>query len=168
MSGPRRDTEDAARGLTHVGADGEARMVDVSAKAETERFARARGAIRMRAATLDAIRSNALAKGDVLAVARVAGILAAKRTAELVPLCHPLPLTDVQLLLSLDDTLPGVRVEATARTTGRTGVEMEAITAVSLCLVTVYDMAKSIDREMVITDVMLVEKTGGRSGHWVR
>ena len=143
-------------------------MVDVSAKSPTDRVARATGAIRMRAATLAAIRDDTLAKGDVLTVAQVAGIMAAKRTAELVPLCHPIALSDVQLVLSLDDTLPGVRVEATARTTGPTGVEMEAITAVSLCLVTLYDMAKSVDREMVISDVMLVEKSGGRSGRWVR
>ena len=143
-------------------------MVDVSAKSPSDRVARATGAIRMRAATLAAIRDDTLAKGDVLTVAKVAGIMAAKRTAELVPLCHPIALSDVQLVLSLDDTLPGVRVEATARTTGPTGVEMEAITAVSLCLVTLYDMAKSVDREMVISDVMLVEKSGGRSGRWVR
>ena len=122
----------------------------------------------MRAATLAAIRGNTLAKGDVLTVAKIAGIMAAKRTSELVPLCHPIALSDVQIVLSLDDTLPGVRVEATARTTGQTGVEMEAVTAVSLCLVTLYDMAKSVDREMVISDVMLVEKSGGRSGRWVR
>jgi cyclic pyranopterin phosphate synthase len=143
-------------------------MVDVSAKPATERVARATGNIRMRAATLRAIRDDTLAKGDVLTVAKIAGILAAKRTAELVPLCHPLPLGDVQIVLSLDDTLPGVRVDATARTTAPTGVEMEAIVAVSLCLVTVYDMAKSVDREMVIGDVMLVEKSGGRSGRWTR
>ena len=154
--------------LTHVGPEGVARMVDVSAKPDTERYARATGAIRMRPETLSAIRDNSLAKGDVLGVARIAGIMAAKRTAELVPLCHPLPLSDVQVTLSLDDRLPGVRAEAVARTTGKTGVEMEAITAVSLCLVTIYDMAKAIDREMVITDILLVEKWGGRSGHWLR
>jgi cyclic pyranopterin monophosphate synthase len=152
--------------LTHVGADGEARMVDVSAKAETARMARAAGAIRMRAETLAAIRDNAIAKGDVLAVAKVAGVMAAKRTAELIPMCHSLPLTDVQVTLSLDDSLPGVRVEATARTVGRTGVEMEALTAVSVSLVTVYDMAKSHDKAMVINDIRLLEKSGGRSGHW--
>jgi cyclic pyranopterin phosphate synthase len=156
------------RALTHVGADGDARMVDVSSKPATDRYARATGAIRMRAATLAAIRDDTLAKGDVLTVAKVAGIMAAKRTSELVPLCHPIALSDVQIVLSLDDTLPGVRVEATARTTAQTGVEMEAVTAVSLCLVTLYDMAKSVDREMVISDVMLVEKSGGRSGRWVR
>ncbi|HET7459522.1 MAG TPA: cyclic pyranopterin monophosphate synthase MoaC [Gemmatimonadaceae bacterium] len=155
--------------LTHVDASsGEARMVDVTAKRETERVARASGAIRMRADTLAAIRDNTLAKGDVLAVARVAGVLAAKRTAELIPLCHPVPLTDVQVVLTLDEALPGVRVEATTRCTGRTGVEMEAITAVSICLVTVYDMAKSVDREMSISDICLLEKSGGRSGHWTR
>jgi cyclic pyranopterin phosphate synthase len=122
----------------------------------------------MRAATLAAIRDDTLAKGDVLTVAKVAGIMAAKRTSELVPLCHPIALSDVQIVLSLDDTLPGVRVESTARTTAQTGVEMEAIIAVSLCLVTLYDMAKSVDRDMVISDVMLVEKSGGRSGRWVR
>lgn len=157
---------ESGNALTHVGADGEARMVDVSAKAETSRMARAAGAIRMRAETVAAIRDNALAKGDVLAVARIAGVMAAKRTAELIPLCHPLPLTDVQVTLSLDASLPGVRVEATARTAGRTGVEMEAITAVAVTLVTVYDMAKSQDRGMVITEVRLLEKSGGRSGHW--
>jgi len=129
-------------------------------------MARAAGAIRMRAETLAAIRDNAIAKGDVLAVAKVAGVMAAKRTAELIPMCHSLPLTDVQVTLSLDDSLPGVRVEATARTVGRTGVEMEALTAVSVSLVTVYDMAKSHDKAMVINDIRLLEKSGGRSGHW--
>ena len=143
-------------------------MVDVSAKPETERAARAAGAIRMRADTRAAIRDNALAKGDVLAVARVAGVMAAKRTAELIPLCHTLPLSDEQVALTLDESLPGVRVEATTRCTGRTGVEMEAITAVSICLVTIYDMAKAVDREMSISDIHLLEKSGGRSGHWRR
>ena len=154
--------------LSHVGSRGEARMVDVSAKGDTERFARAAGAIRMRPQTLVAIRDNQLAKGDVLTVAKVAGIMAAKRTAELIPLCHPLPLTDVQVTLTLDDVLPGVRVEAEARTIGRTGVEMEAITAVCVTLVTIYDMAKAVDRDMVISDILLLEKSGGRSGHWRR
>lgn len=155
-------------GLTHVDATGAARMVDVSAKTETAREARAAGAIRMHRATFDAVRDNVVAKGDVLGVAKVAGIMAAKRTAELVPLCHPLPLDDVRVELVLDERLPGVRVEAVARTTGRTGVEMEAITAVSIALVTIYDMAKGLDREMVITDIMLLEKSGGRSGLWRR
>ena len=154
------------RGLTHVGEDGEARMVDVSAKAVTARVARAGGAIRMHPETLSAIREDGVAKGDVLGVARVAGVMAAKRTAELIPLCHSLPLDDVQVRLALDDTLPGVRVEATARTTARTGVEMEAMVAASVALLTVYDMAKGLDRGMVVEDVKLLEKSGGRSGHW--
>ena len=122
----------------------------------------------MQAATLAAIRDSALAKGDVLSVAKVAGIMAAKRTADLVPLCHPVSLSDIQVNLSLDPELPGIRVEATARTTGPTGVEMEAITAVTVTLVTVYDMAKGLDRGMTITGVCLLEKSGGRSGHWQR
>jgi cyclic pyranopterin monophosphate synthase len=154
--------------LTHVGSRGEARMVDVSSKGDTERLARAAGAIRMRRETAVAIRDNQLAKGDVLTVAKVAGIMAAKRTAELIPLCHPLPLTDVQVSVAVDDALPGVRVDARARTIGRTGVEMEAITAVCVTLLTIYDMAKATDREMVITDVLLLEKSGGRSGAWRR
>ena len=154
--------------LTHVGDDGAARMVDVSAKPETERLARAGGAIRMRPETLAAIRGNAIAKGDVLGVARIAGVMAAKRTAELIPLCHPLALTDVQVRLELDEALPGVRAEATARTTGRTGVEMEALVAATTALLTVYDMAKAGDREMVLVDVCLLEKRGGRSGTWLR
>lgn len=153
-------------GLTHVGPDGDAQMVDVSAKAATDRLARAGGAIRMRLETLDAIRNDALAKGDVLGVARVAGIMAAKRTAELIPLCHSLSLDDVQVRLALDDALPGVRVEATARTTARTGVEMEAMVAASVALLTVYDMAKGLDRGMVVEGVRVLEKSGGRSGHW--
>ena len=159
---------DGSVALTHVGPDGAARMVDVSGKAETEREARAAGSIRMRRGTMDAIRGNAVAKGDVLGVARVAGIMAAKRTAELIPLCHPLPLTDVQVECTIDVELPGVRVEATARTTGRTGVEMEAMVAASIALLTVYDMAKAADREMVVGEVRLLEKRGGKSGHWAR
>jgi cyclic pyranopterin monophosphate synthase len=154
--------------LSHVGPDGEARMVDVSAKPVSARSARAAGFIRMAAGTLDAVEAHSLKKGDVVAVARVAGIMAAKRTAELVPLCHPLPLDDVQVSLTIDRSLPGIRAEATARTTGRTGVEMEAIVAVSIALVTVYDMAKAIDRSMTIGDVMLMEKTGGQRGDWTR
>ena len=155
-------------GLSHVGPEGEARMVDVSGKEPTNRFARASGVIRMKPETLAAIQGNSLEKGDVISVAKVAGVLAAKRTAELVPLCHPLPLTNVQVVITPDESLPGLRCEATARTIGRTGVEMEAITAVAISLVTVYDMAKAIDREMSITDICLLEKTGGRSGHWKR
>jgi len=154
--------------LSHVDESGAARMVDVSAKSETARSARATGSIRMRLETLEAIRSNQIAKGDVIAVARVAGVMAAKRTSELVPLCHPLPLHDVQVTFTPDDSLPGLRVEATAKTVGRTGVEMEALTAVMVSLLTVYDMAKSLDREMVVSDISLAEKSGGKSGHWSR
>jgi cyclic pyranopterin monophosphate synthase len=154
--------------LSHIDAHGRAKMVDVSSKAVTARMARATGSIRMKPETLDAIRSNAVAKGDVLGVARIAGIMAAKRTAELIPLCHPLPLTDVSVDIAFDDTLPGVRVEATARTAAQTGVEMEAIVAVSVTLVTVYDMAKAVDKSMVIGDISLAEKVGGRSGHWTK
>ena len=159
---------DPADKLSHVGADGEARMVDVSAKAETTRTARASGCIRMRPETLAAIVGNQMKKGDVLAVARVAAVMAAKRTAELIPLCHPIPLHDVQVELVPDASLPGVRCEVTARTVGRTGVEMEALTAVSVALLTVYDMAKAIDRGMEIADISLAEKTGGKLGSWSR
>lgn len=152
------------RDLSHVGADGSASMVDVSGKPETLRSARARGHIRMTRAALEAVRSHQIAKGDVLSVARIAGIMGAKRTAELVPLCHPLLLEDIQLNLRLDDLIPGIVAESLVRTTGRTGVEMEAIVAVSVGLVTVYDMVKSADRSMTIGDISLIEKTGGRSG----
>jgi cyclic pyranopterin phosphate synthase len=153
--------------LSHVNRAGEASMVDVSAKSPTARAARAGGHIRMSSAALHAIRDNTVAKGDVIAVARIAGIQAAKRTAELVPLCHPLPLTDVQVRFTLDESLPGIRCEAEARTVAPTGVEMEAIVAVSVALVTIYDMAKSIDKGMRIDGVRLLEKTGGKSGTWV-
>jgi cyclic pyranopterin phosphate synthase len=143
-------------------------MVDVSGKEVTERFARATGVISMSPEALDAVRKNAVAKGDVLAVARIAGVMAAKRTAELIPLCHPLMLTDVQVTATIDDTVPGVRVESAVRSAGKTGVEMEAIVAVSVTLVTVYDMVKSLDRSMVISDICLAEKAGGRSGQWKR
>ncbi len=154
--------------LSHVDRSGQARMVDVSAKEVTERFARATGAISMSKDALEAVRKNAIEKGDVLAVARVAGVMAAKRTAELVPLCHTLALTDVQVVATIDDTLPGIRVESTVRSAGKTGVEMEAIVAVSVTLITVYDMCKSLDKSMVISDICLAEKTGGRSGSWKR
>jgi cyclic pyranopterin monophosphate synthase len=153
-------------GLTHVGPAGEAKMVDVSAKPETSRRAVARGSIRMSAATLDAIRRNQIHKGDVLGVARVAGIMAAKRTAELIPLCHPLPIDDVQIALAADDELPGIRAEASVATVAKTGVEMEAITAVAIALVTIYDMAKAMDRDMVIGDIVLAAKSGGLSGEY--
>jgi cyclic pyranopterin phosphate synthase len=152
--------------LSHVTADGSARMVDVSEKPNTLRTARARGTIRMSMDAFEAIRSHQIAKGDVLSVARLAGVMAAKRTADLVPLCHPLLLEDVQVELSADAGLPGIVAESQVRTTGRTGVEMEAILAVTVALVTVYDMAKSADRGMVINDISLIEKTGGRSGRY--
>lgn len=154
------------RPLSHVGADGAAKMVDVTGKPETARVARAAGSIRMAAATLAAIRANTLKKGDVIAVARVAGVMAAKRTAELIPLCHPIPLTDVQVDITLDDALPGLRSEVTVRSFGRTGVEMEAISAVCVTLLTVFDMVKAVDRALLISDVRVIEKSGGRSGSW--
>jgi cyclic pyranopterin phosphate synthase len=154
--------------LTHADSTGQAKMVDVSGKAVTARYARATGNIRMKPETLEAIRGNSLAKGDVLSVARIAGIMAAKKTAELIPLCHTVPLTDIQVVLTLDSELSGVRCEATARTNGQTGVEMEAISAVAVSLVTIYDMAKAIDRDMSICDIRLQEKSGGRTGSWKR
>lgn len=143
-------------------------MVDISGKPVTNRMARARGEIRMQPATLEAIRTSSTRKGDVVAVARVAGIMAAKRTAELIPLCHPIPLTDVDLTIELDETLPGVRVTATARTAAQTGVEMEAVVAVSVTLITIFDMVKGLDRDLRIGEITVVEKQGGKSGHWVR
>lgn len=154
--------------LSHVDAAGRARMVDVSGKAETARTARAEGSIAMTAETLDAIEQNAVGKGDVVAAARIAGIMAAKKTAELIPLCHPLPLTDAGVDIEVDRSLPGLRARAWASTQGRTGVEMEALVAVTVALLTIYDMAKSLDREMEISGVRLVEKRGGKSGDWRR
>ena len=149
--------------LTHVDAEGRARMVDVGEKPETARTASAEGFITMTVETLDAIEQNALSKGDALAVARIAGIMAAKRTAELIPLCHPIALTDVGVDLEADRSLPGLRVTAWASTRGRTGVEMEALAAVTVALLTIYDMAKALDREMEISGVRVTEKRGGRS-----
>jgi cyclic pyranopterin monophosphate synthase len=154
--------------LSHVADSGEARMVDVSAKPETNRRATATGSIRMRVETLTAIVNAEIKKGDVLGVARVAGIMAAKKTADLIPLCHPLALTDVQISLTPDDRLPGIRAAATVRATGRTGVEMEALTAVTVALLTVYDMAKAMDRGMEISDISLAEKSGGVGGDYSR
>lgn len=164
----RLDRSRTNSALTHVGPDGSARMVDVSAKGDTARLARATGTIRMADATLRAITSGAVEKGDVLTVARVAGIMAGKRTADLIPLCHQVPLTDLQVTIRADISLPGLRVEATAQTVGKTGVEMEVMTAVAVTLITVYDMAKALDRGMVISDICLAEKRGGRSGRWTR
>jgi cyclic pyranopterin monophosphate synthase len=154
--------------MTHFDESGRARMVDISGKPTTERMAKAGGVIRMRRETLDTIRSGDTKKGDVLAVARIAGIMAAKRTPELIPLCHPIPLTDVSLTIELDDDLPGARVTATAKTAAQTGVEMEAVVAATVTLVTILDMVKGIDRTLEIGEIMVTEKLGGKSGHWVR
>ena len=152
--------------LTHIGAAGEARMVDVSQKPATERVAIAEGRVVMRPETLALIRSGDAKKGDVLGTARIAGIMAAKRTHELIPLCHPIALTKVTVDLDGDDSLPGVVVRAEVKTVGATGVEMEALTAVTVACLTVYDMAKAVDRGMRIAAVRLGEKRGGKSGHW--
>ncbi|MDO9128479.1 MAG: cyclic pyranopterin monophosphate synthase MoaC [Anaerolineales bacterium] len=150
--------------LTHLDHAGRAQMVDVGAKPDSERLAVAKGEVHMRKETLDLIRAGMLKKGDVLTVAQVAGISAAKRTSDLIPLCHPLPLTQVEVDLVLDEALPGVVITASARTVGRTGVEMEALTAVSVAALTVYDMAKAAEKTMRIQNIRLVEKHGGRSG----
>jgi cyclic pyranopterin phosphate synthase len=150
--------------LTHLDDSGYAHMVDVGGKPETERIAVARGEVRMKRETLELIRAGALKKGDVLTVAQVAGITAAKRTSDLIPLCHSLPLTSVNVALALDDTLPGVAIIATVRTVARTGVEMEALTAAAVAALTVYDMAKSAERTMCIQNICLMEKRGGQSG----
>jgi cyclic pyranopterin monophosphate synthase len=139
-------------------------MVDVGAKPDTERVAIAKGEVHMRPETLELIRQGAMQKGDVLAVAQIAGVMAAKRTSELIPLCHPLPLTQVDVQIELEQSLPGLVITATARTIGKTGVEMEALTAVSLAALTVYDMAKAVEKTMRIQNIRLVEKHGGQSG----
>ncbi len=154
--------------LSHIDADGNARMVDVSVKSDTLRAAVATGSIRMTMATFHLIRRQALPKGDVLTVARIAGIQAAKRTSDLIPLCHPLALRGVDIALELDEALPGVRASAQVRTVGPTGVEMEAMCAVSVALLTVYDMAKAVDREMTLSDIRVESKDGGRTGSWRR
>ncbi len=150
--------------LSHLDETGKAHMVDVGAKPNTERMALARGEVAMRPETLALIRAGAMKKGDVLTVAQLAGVMAAKRTAELIPLCHPLPLTHIDVTCELDDRLPGVQISAVVRTTGKTGVEMEALTAVSVAALTVYDMAKAVEKTMHIQNIRLVEKHGGRSG----
>jgi cyclic pyranopterin phosphate synthase len=159
---------DAETRLTHLDADGKADMVDVGAKADTERTAVAEGFVRMAPETLAAIVEGNAKKGDVIGVARVAGIMAAKKTSDLIPLCHPLALTKVSVDIEPDQSLPGLRVRALARLVGKTGVEMEALTAVSVTCLTIYDMAKALDKGMVIGDIHLVEKRGGKSGHWLR
>jgi cyclic pyranopterin phosphate synthase len=152
--------------LTHLDEQGQARMVDVGAKAATEREAVAAGRVRMRPETLRLLREGNLPKGEVLGTARVAGIMAAKRTAELIPMCHPLLLTKVAVEFSFDTDASTVEITATVRCNGQTGVEMEALTAVSVAALTIYDMAKAVDRGMVIDSVRLLEKRGGESGHW--
>ena len=152
--------------LSHISETGEARMVDVSGKAETEREARAEGRVVMDRATLDLILSGDAKKGDVIGTARIAGIMAAKRTHELIPLCHPIGLSKVTVEIEPDAALPGLRVRAMTKVADKTGVEMEALTAVSVACLTIYDMAKAVDRGMRITDIRLVEKRGGRSGTW--
>jgi cyclic pyranopterin phosphate synthase len=155
-----------AKKLSHVDASGRARMVDVGDKAVSERVAVAEGQVQMRAETLALIRTNALEKGDALAVAQVAGIQAAKRTSELIPFCHPLPLDHLSIDFELDEELPGIRIRGTARSLGKTGVEMEALTAVSVAALTIYDMAKSAEKGMRIDNIRLVSKSGGKSGDY--
>jgi cyclic pyranopterin phosphate synthase len=152
--------------LTHFDAAGQAHMVDVGAKAETARIARAQGHIRMAPATFDLIKAGSAKKGDVLGIARIAAIQASKRTSDLIPLCHPLALTRVAAEFILDKRRHRVTIEVTAETFGRTGVEMEALTAASVGLLTIYDMCKAADRGMIIEEVRLLEKVGGKSGHW--
>src|SRR6187399_3242804 len=152
--------------LSHVDERGRARMVDVAGKPETARSATAEGAVRMSREAFQMVRDQAVAKGDVLGIAEVAGVMAAKRTGELIPLCHPLQLEVVIVEAVPDEELPGIRITAVARATGRTGVEMEALTAVSVACLTVYDMVKAVDRGIRIEDIHLVEKKGGKSGHY--
>ena len=152
--------------LTHIAQDGTASMVDVADKAVTTRTATAEGSVRMKVETLDMILAGNAKKGDVIATARIAGIMAAKRTHDLIPLCHPLALTKISVDIEPDTALPGLRVSAFAKLDGKTGVEMKALTAVSVACLTIYDMAKAVDRGMVIGDIRLKQKSGGRSGDW--
>lgn len=154
--------------LSHFDKDGRPHMVDVSGKAKTARRAIARGIVRMKAETLEIVLAGDVKKGDVLTIAELAGIMGAKHTSTLIPLCHPLPLSSVKLQITTDTDLPGLIVEASAKTTGQTGVEMEALTAVSVACLTIYDMLKAVDKAMVIGEICLVEKTGGKSGDWHR
>lgn len=154
--------------LTHIAPGGEAHMVDVGGKEQTQRIAIAEGHVRMEAATLAAILAGNAKKGDVLGTARLAGIMAAKKTADLIPLCHPLLLTKISVDIEPDDTLPGLHVRAEVRLSGQTGVEMEALTAVSIACLTIYDMAKALDKAMTIGEIRLVEKAGGKSGDFRR
>lgn len=150
--------------LTHLDETGRAHMVNVGAKPETERVAVARGEVVMKLETFELIRAGQIKKGDVLTVAQIAGISASKRTSDLIPLCHPLPLTQAEVTLTLDASLPGVQIQATVRTVGRTGVEMEALTAVAVAALTIYDMAKAAEKTMRIQNIRLIEKHGGQSG----
>jgi len=150
--------------LSHVDESGQARMVDVSNKEDTERVAIAKGEVVMQARTLELIREGMIKKGDVLAVAQIAGIMAAKRTSELIPMCHPLPIMDIKVDLILDSNLPGVLITSYVKTIAKTGVEMEALTAVAVAGLTVYDMAKAVEKTMRIQNIRLVQKTGGQSG----
>jgi len=156
----------ASKRLSHIDRSGRARMVDISAKKDTKREAVARGTVRMQPETLVLIQSGGAAKGDVIAVARLAGIMAAKRTHELIPLCHPLPLTHIDIDITPDKKESALQIEATVRTTAKTGVEMEALTAVAVAALTVYDMCKAVDRGMRLEAVRLVRKSGGKSGDW--
>jgi cyclic pyranopterin phosphate synthase len=154
--------------LSHINEQGYARMVDVSDKEDTVRFARAQAVVRMQAETLIMIRDGAIKKGDVLAVAQVGGIMGAKQTSNLIPMCHLLSISGVDLNFSLDATQASIVISSQVKTTGKTGVEMEALTAVSIAALTIYDMCKAVDRWMEITDIRLIEKSGGKSGHLVR
>ena len=154
--------------LTHIGDDGKARMVDVSAKESTARAATARGTLTCSPETLAAVRLGSAPKGAVISTAELAGVMAAKRTSDLIPLCHPLNLTAVEVTIQADDALPGFQVQATVRTKRETGVEMEALTAVSMACLTLFDMLKAVDRSMVIGGIEIVSKCGGRSGKWIR
>ena len=156
--------ESSRAGLTHLDEAGRARMVDVSAKRDSVREATSRGAVRMKPATLKAIGAGEIAKGDVLSVAQVAAVMAAKRTPDMIPMCHPLMLTDVSVAFDIDREESRIIIEATVKTTGKTGVEMEALTAVSVAALTIYDMAKAIDPAMRIEDIRLIRKSGGKSG----
>lgn len=154
--------------LSHLDAEGKARMVDVSGKDVTERIAIARGTIFMRAETLSLIMEKKVEKGDVFSVARVAGIMAAKKTSELIPMCHPLNITSVEIELTPQNNPPRVEIEAVAKVTGKTGVEMEAMTAAAVAGLTIYDMCKAVDREMTVSNIRLVKKSGGKSGTFIR
>jgi len=154
--------------LTHLDSEGRARMVDVTEKEVTQRVAVARGTVSMRSETLSLIREKKVEKGDVFSVARVAGIMAAKKTPDLIPMCHPLNLTSVELVLTPQQNPARIEIEAVVKVTGKTGVEMEALTAVSICGLTIYDMCKAVDREMSISEIRLMEKSGGKSGTFTR